>query len=221
MGAQLPSDFASATDANGANAQNSNSAEAALRALSKGNGGDRGEDLDRSALVRGNNPYLNVPSLYDMYVQAAPRSQEPERFGMEVFENGTRDTQMIPMDLPVGPGLRGWDRAMAWRLISGAAFRSGSIARSIARAESVCPRLARCWSAAKSLGDVQESVQQVLRTQFRDVSADVSLARLRTIRVYVVGDVAEPGAYDISSLSTPLNALFAAGGPTRGVRCAT
>ena len=46
------------------------------------------------------------------------------------------------------------------------------------------------------------------------MSADVSLSRLRTVRVYVVGDVAEPGAYDISSLSTPLNALFAAGGIT-------
>jgi protein involved in polysaccharide export with SLBB domain len=33
--------------------------------------------------------------------------------------------------------------------------------------------------------------------------------------VYVVGEVAEPGAYDISSLSTPLNALFAAGGITQ------
>jgi protein involved in polysaccharide export with SLBB domain len=34
------------------------------------------------------------------------------------------------------------------------------------------------------------------------------------VRVYVVGDVQRPGAYDVSSLSTPLNALFAAGGPT-------
>jgi len=34
------------------------------------------------------------------------------------------------------------------------------------------------------------------------------------VRVYVVGDVTQPGAYDISSLSTPLNALFAAGGIT-------
>src|SRR2546430_12051070 len=41
-----------------------------------------------------------------------------------------------------------------------------------------------------------------------------SLSRLRTIRVYVVGDVENPGAYDISSLSTPINALFAASGPT-------
>jgi len=32
------------------------------------------------------------------------------------------------------------------------------------------------------------------------------------VRVYVVGDVRQPGAYDISSLSTPLNALLAAGG---------
>ncbi len=32
--------------------------------------------------------------------------------------------------------------------------------------------------------------------------------------MYVVGDVVSPGAYDISSLSTPLNAVYAAGGPT-------
>jgi protein involved in polysaccharide export with SLBB domain len=68
--------------------------------------------------------------------------------------------------------------------------------------------------SGRTLGEVQQAVQQVLRTEYRDVSADVSLSRLRTVRVYVVGDVAEPGAYDISSLSTPLNALFSAGGVT-------
>ena len=68
--------------------------------------------------------------------------------------------------------------------------------------------------SGKKLSEVQDSVQQVLRSQFRDVSAAVSLTRLRTIRVYVVGDVERPGAYDISALSTPMNALFAAGGPT-------
>jgi protein involved in polysaccharide export with SLBB domain len=51
---------------------------------------------------------------------------------------------------------------------------------------------------------VQQVVQRVLRMQYRDVSADLSLARLRTVRVYVVGEVVSPGAYDISSLSTPL-----------------
>ena len=70
--------------------------------------------------------------------------------------------------------------------------------------------------AGRSLGDVQQAVQQTLRMEYRDISADVSLSRLRTVRVYVVGEVKEPGAYDISSLSTPLNALFAAGGVKAG-----
>src|SRR6185369_8013233 len=67
-----------------------------------------------------------------------------------------------------------------------------------------------------TLGDVQHVMQGVMRSQYRDVEVDVSLARLRTVRVYVVGDVQSPGAYDISSLSTPLKALYAAGGPTAG-----
>ena len=78
----------------------------------------------------------------------------------------------------------------------------------------VLPEAGPLLVAGKSLGEVQDAVQRVLRTQFRNVSADVSLLKLRTVRVYVVGEVASPGAYDVSSLSTPLNALFAAGGVT-------
>jgi polysaccharide biosynthesis/export protein len=68
--------------------------------------------------------------------------------------------------------------------------------------------------SGKSLADVQTTIEHALRTQFHDESADVSISRLRTIRVYEVGEVNNPGAHDISSLSTPLNALFVAGGPT-------
>ena len=76
------------------------------------------------------------------------------------------------------------------------------------------PEVGAVQVSGRTLGDVQHTVQTVMRTQFRDVEADVSLARIRTVRIYVVGDVVSPGAYDISSLSTPLNALYAAGGPT-------
>jgi len=104
-------------------------------------------------------------------------------------------------------------RVMAWQLMFGEAFRSACFELWIAKAHHAAGSGALLVSG-RSLGDVQRTVQQLLRTQYRDVSADVSLSRLRTVRVYVVGDVAEPGAYDISSLSTPLNALFAAGGVT-------
>src|SRR5208337_735414 len=76
------------------------------------------------------------------------------------------------------------------------------------------PEAGPVFVSGRTLGDAQEMVQRTLRTQFRDVSADVALLRLRSVRVYVVGDINSPGAYDVSSLSTPLNALFAAGGVT-------
>jgi polysaccharide export outer membrane protein len=42
----------------------------------------------------------------------------------------------------------------------------------------------------------------------------VSVSRLRSNQVYVLGDVTNPGAYRISSAATVLTALYAAGGPT-------
>ncbi|MFM6994730.1 MAG: SLBB domain-containing protein [Sediminibacterium sp.] len=42
----------------------------------------------------------------------------------------------------------------------------------------------------------------------------VSLGQLRSIRVTIVGDVLMPGNYSVSSLSTLMNALYAAGGPS-------
>jgi protein involved in polysaccharide export with SLBB domain len=159
------------------------------------------------------NPYRDVPSLYDMYLQALPRPTAPRRFGAEVFENGSRDPQLIPMDLPAGPDyVVGPGDGLSIDLWGGVSRR---IIRTVDREGRVSlPEVGPVLVSGKTLADVQQSVQQVLRTQFRDISADVSLSRLRTVRVYEVGDVANPGAYDISSLSTPLNALFAAGGPT-------
>ena len=57
-------------------------------------------------------------------------------------------------------------------------------------------------------------IEEALKKQYRDVQATVTVSRLRSVRVYVVGDVQRPGGYDISSLATPLSALYAAGGPT-------
>jgi protein involved in polysaccharide export with SLBB domain len=43
---------------------------------------------------------------------------------------------------------------------------------------------------------------------------DVSVANVRVNQVYVVGEVSQPGAYQISALGTALTALYAAGGVT-------
>jgi protein involved in polysaccharide export with SLBB domain len=178
------------------------------------------EDVTPVKMVHRANPYADIPSLYDMYVQAAAWQRPAQRFGLDVFRNTMNRPDIIPMDLPVGPDyVVGTGDSLAINLWGSSSQR---LVRVVDRAGRVSlPEIGPLLVSGKSLGDVQLAVQRALRTQFTDVSADVSLSRLRTVRVYVVGDVAEPGAYDISSLSTPLNALFAAGGVTgRGsLRC--
>ncbi|HMD69513.1 MAG TPA: polysaccharide biosynthesis/export family protein, partial [Chitinivibrionales bacterium] len=47
------------------------------------------------------------------------------------------------------------------------------------------------------------------------VQATVSMGELRSIGVFIMGEVKSPGYYTVSGLSNVTNALFAAGGPTR------
>jgi protein involved in polysaccharide export with SLBB domain len=159
------------------------------------------------------NPYADVPSLYDLYSQYSQRPAVLERFGADVFRNGTGNSEDLPMDMPVGPEyVLGPGDGVNIELWGGVSQR---LQRVVDREGRVAlPEVGVVEVSGRSLGEVQRLVQKTLRTQFRDVEAAVSLARLRTVRVYVVGDVERPGAYDVSSLSTPLNALYLAGGPT-------
>src|SRR5437870_8094216 len=171
------------------------------------------EDVTTVTMVHRANPYADIPSLYDMYVQASAHQRPNERFGMEVFRNTANDPQAIPMDLPVGPDyVIGPGDGLEIDLWGGVSQRLFRVVDREGRVS--LPETGPLLVGGRNLGDAQQAVQQVLRTQYRDISADVSLSKLRTFREYVVGDVAEPGAYDISSLSTPLNALVDAGGVT-------
>ena len=174
-------------------------------------------DLNQSRTVIRHrpNPYANVPSLYDLYSQVSRRSPVLERFGADVFRTGMGNMDDLPMDLPVGPDyVLGPGDGLNIELWGSIAQR---LQRVVDRTGQVAlPEAGPVLVSGHTLGDVQRVMQGVMRSQYRDVEVDVSLARLRTVRVYVVGDVQSPGAYDISSLSTPLNALYAGGGPTAG-----
>jgi polysaccharide export outer membrane protein len=170
-------------------------------------------DLQPGNMVHRPNPYADIPSLYDLYVQAPSSDGVPQRFGAEVFRDGLRNLHGIPMDLPVGPDyVVGPGDSLSIDLWGGV---SAKLVRVVDRQGRVTlPEAGPLLVSGSSLGEVQQSIQKAIGTQYRDTSADVSVSRLRTVRVYIVGEVEEPGAYDISSLSTALNALVAAGGVT-------
>jgi hypothetical protein len=170
-------------------------------------------DSQQGAIVRKPNPYSDVPSLVDLYVQVSNRNKPLDRFGVDILTSTSHGSNAIAMDLPVGPDyVVGPGDGLAIDLWGGVSQR---LQRTVDHEGRILlPEYGPILVSGKTLGDVQLTIQQLLRTQLRDISTDVSLSRLRTVRVYVVGEVAAPGAYDLSSLSSPLNALVAAGGPT-------
>ena len=154
-----------------------------------------------------------------MYLQAAPRPPAAERFGMQIFESSTRDLKMFPTDLPVGPDyVLGPGDGVSVDLWGGVSRR---FYRTVDKEGDSAARVGPVMVAGKSLSDVQESVQKTLRTQFRDVSADVSLSRIRSIRVYVVGDVVSP--VPMTSVPSPprLTLCSPQAAPRVGVPCAS
>ncbi len=68
-------------------------------------------------------------------------------------------------------------------------------------------------------GQTFSEATRLIRTRMGQVlkrfELSVAMARLRTIKVYVVGEVVRPGAYEISSLAAASNAIYAACGPAK------
>lgn len=164
-------------------------------------------------LLKKPSPYGNVPSLEDLYAQVPSRGSPLERFGEDVFANGSGNYEKLPIDMPVGPDyVIGPGDGLSIDLWGSINQR---LQRDVDREGRVSlPEVGTVLLAGRTLRDAQDEIEDILAMQFNQISADVSLSRLRTVRVYVVGDVARPGPYDISSLSTALNALYMAGGPT-------
>lgn len=76
------------------------------------------------------------------------------------------------------------------------------------------PRVGSVLVAGLRFADLQSVVDQRVSQSFRGYRLSTSLGKLRSIRVYVTGFTQKPGAYSVSSLSTVVNALMQAGGPS-------
>jgi protein involved in polysaccharide export with SLBB domain len=158
-------------------------------------------------------PLRNLPALRDLYTQATVDETKLERFGAALFRNSAAVADKSTLSVPVGPDyvLGPGDELV----IDYWGASSQHIQRSVDREGRIAiPEAGSTVVAGRTLGEVQQTIQKMLSHQLRGISVDVTLGKLRTVRVYVVGDVKNPAAYDISSLSTALSALIAAGGPT-------
>jgi protein involved in polysaccharide export with SLBB domain len=143
----------------------------------------------------------------------------PPIFGKQLFDRATTQflpvvTGPVPRDYQLGPGdeiilVISGDVELSYRL---PVTREGWF---------VIPDVGRVSVNGLTLDELENVLYGRLSSVYSGVSRgpdattffDVSLGELRLNRVFVVGEVERPGAYDVSSLSTALSALYYAGGP--------
>jgi protein involved in polysaccharide export with SLBB domain len=75
------------------------------------------------------------------------------------------------------------------------------------------PKVGMVTLAGVAVRDLDLTLRTHLSKVFVNFSTSASPGRLRGIQVYVVGQAQQPGTFQLSSLSTLVNALFASGGP--------
>jgi polysaccharide biosynthesis/export protein len=114
----------------------------------------------------------------------------------------------VPVDYVLGPGdnvsvdLFG-KRSARYRLTVG---RDGTL---------TIPDLGPIQVASLTFDQMRSDIDTRVAEQMIGVRASVTMGQLRSIRVFVVGDVVRPGSYTVSGLSTITSALFASGGVSK------
>lgn len=167
-------------------------------------------------------PY-NMRSLRDLYTQVPEASERLKRFGSDLFVvrtvEGTQSRTIGSMavnsalDVPLGPDyVLGPGDELSISLWGGV---SQSILRIVDREGRVAlPEAGPIQVAGLTMDKAQDLIDNAMQAQYRNAHVALTVSRSRSIRIFVVGDVQRPGAYDLSALASPISALFAAGGPT-------
>jgi polysaccharide biosynthesis/export protein len=151
---------------------------------------------------------------------AQPDGLQP--FGYEVFRYSPTTFEPlaygpVDQDYPIGPGdelvLTMWGDAQL--ALTATVNREGAV---------VLPDVGTVPVNGLTLEGARSRIRAVLARSYAGLRAtgpgstlslDLSLGKLRSIQVFLLGDVVKPGGYTVSSVSRVLNALYVAGGATR------
>jgi protein involved in polysaccharide export with SLBB domain len=144
-------------------------------------------------------------------------SRDLVQFGYDAFR-ALLPTLTPAANLPVSPDytLGPGDSLIlyVWNVPGTALFDSATLV--VDRAGSVfVPRVGAVPLQGLTIAQAQEVLRTKLARYYSGFELRLALGELRGIAVYVIGEVTRPGTYTISPFSTMLDALFAAGGPTK------
>ena len=168
-------------------------------------------DAQQPALYpQGNKPAKPVaPSQFQRFVQQATGRLLPV-FGQDLFDANQAQPLNLSAPAPAEYVLGTGDevRIQLW----GSVDYTGS--QTIDRNGIInLPKIGAIDLAGVQVKDLEAAVAKKVSRVYKNFEVSASLGKLRGISVYVVGQATRPGSHSLTSLSTLVNAVFAAGGP--------
>ena len=142
-----------------------------------------------------------------------PATDEPKKvrpYGYDIFAGSPNSFQPninipVPPDYLMGPG----DTLEI--LLFGKTNDSFSL--EVSRDGTIdFPELGPLVVAGMTFAEVKDMLQTRIASQIIGVQASISMGRLRSLQVFVLGEAYKPGAYTLSSLATITHALVSSGG---------
>lgn len=133
-------------------------------------------------------------------------------YGLDLFKDAPStfapiDLAPAPLEYILGPGDE----------IGVQLFGSVSINRLVPinrEGNLILPEIGVVQVSGLSFKEAKDKILSTINANLIGVSAEISLAKIRSIQVFVLGNAFSPGAYTVSSLSNISNILFFSGGPS-------
>jgi len=154
------------------------------------------------------------PGEFEAYVSEI--ADKPlRRFGASLLVPGARDftappTTSVPPDYRINPG----DEIVLG--LTGSVNAENLRLRVDPDGRIFVPQVGAIVVAGVRYGDLQSVIAAKVSRQYRNFRIAVTIGELHGLTVYVTGFAQTPGSYTVSSLSTLVNAVLAAGGPSAG-----
>ena len=137
-----------------------------------------------------------------------------KQFGKDFFDQGTQaDTTLFadsaPSSYQLGPG----DslKIIVWSELGDETVYDVQVNP---EGQVYIPIIGILGVSGKTVGQFESIVLGKLSGKFKHFKGQVTLSKVRTIMIYVAGEVEKPGAMMVSGLTTAFSALYQAGGPT-------
>jgi protein involved in polysaccharide export with SLBB domain len=145
-------------------------------------------------------------------IETKPFKRRLHQFGYDFFRNSQTVTSSLD-NLPVGSDyIIGPGDSLRIDLWGGVQARfDANVDRN---GEILIPKIGSVKVWGLSYEQVKDVINKAISRVYKNYDLNVTLGKLRTIQVYVVGEVKWPGTYRVSSMATAINALSAAGGPS-------